>query len=784
MKLFNAISIKKCILAYICLLSLLTLTLSGCGKQDVSGSIGSEGPRSSEGNEGSSTENGTESTKDIDDTPVAVAHINDVQLPEAVINMKCFAVDQNWLYIGTYNSDPNLAEGRGEIVVYRTGLFSPFDPEPHIVIPYDVTPKPFKPYHLLAFVPDGEGGAFIYGQHDPLENGDLFTLDKYDERGDLLWSRDYTGEELAAEGLNLTSGAAASDGRLYLYAAGEGGTVVSFDSDGAIKASHASGLDTLEGVLVTEDDGVYEYGYVGEKQSFAALGRGEASPAPFPMEFLKVFGGRGNHMCLNDAEGLWEYDPETDSCSLLWRWDDEYVQMTGRDIEHLRYADDVYYVMNRMPDGETDYTRPSWRPGQTVTFAAVSFQDRAAYPGRETITLARTNSMSRYAYSSFGSSRGLSTWTEDLVRMYNRQSKKYYIEIVNEEENLKPSEKLNRVEMQILKGGGPDLLEVSDVFAPYMAEKGMLEDLTGYYGESGAVSLEDLLPQIREGGAVGGMNVLVIPAFYILTCVSKEPVPLEEWTPWKFIERCQESQMFYSSSPYEMFGRCVSRNLLGRFVDYESGECHFDSPDFIRLLEECKKIPTREVPQTFLEEADFVATDGMRIDSMSTYVMNKADYGKNCYQGMPDWEGGGHLMSAYDVFAMNSQSKCKEGAWDFLEFLLSKETQDKIEWGFPARTESFDRYVERSYRTCEDNIDERFIFVPISWLAPYQPEEEDFVLLREMVASSMYVQGRARNVVNIIVFEEVSMFFKGDADLEQTIEKIQNRVSLYLKEGT
>ena len=776
----------KCVLSYICLLLLLTLTLSGCGNQEASGSAGSEDLWASEEN-GDNSASETASEMDTDDSLVAVADINDIRLPIAVKDMQCIAIDQNWLYIGMLGGT-DQETGQGLVTVYRTGLFDPFDPEPHIVIPYDI--EPYTPYHLLAFVPDGEGGAFVYGQHDPLENGNLFTLDKYDERGDLLWSRDYTGEELAAEGLNLTSGAAASGGSLYLYTAGEGGRVVSFDSDGAIKTSHASGLDTLEGVLVTEEDGVYEYGYVGEKQSFAALGREEASPAPFPMEFLKVFGGRGNYMCLNDAEGLWEYDPETGSCSLLWNWNDEYVQMGGRDIEHLCYVDGVYYVMNRIQNEKNDYTRPIWREGQMVTFAAISFQDRTEYPGKETVTLARANSMSRYAYSSLVSrpgviSKGISTWTEDLVQMYNRQSKKYFIQIVNEGEGLKQSEKLNRVELQILKGEGPDLLEVSDVFAPYMAEKGMLEDLTEYYEGSNVVSLEDLLPQVREGGAAGSKNILVIPVFSINTWISMDPVPLEEWTPWKFLEKCQEDQMFfYFSSPYEMFDRCVSRNLLERFVDYESKECHFDSPDFIKLLEECKKIPTREVPQAALGEADFIARDGTVINSMYEYVMGKNSHGIKYYQGMPDWEGGGHLMSAYDVFAMNSQSKCKEGAWDFLEFLLSKETQDKIEWGFPARTESFDRYVERSYRTCEDNIDERFYFLPISWRAPYQPEEEDFVLLREMVASSMYVQGRARNVVNIIVFEEVSMFFKGDADLEQTIEKIQNRVSLYLKEGT
>ena len=157
-------------------------------------------------------------------------------------------------------------------------------------------------------------------------------------------------------------------------------------------------------------------------------------------------------------------------------------------------------------------------------------------------------------------------------------------------------------------------------------------------------------------------------------------------------------------------------------------------------------------------------------------------YGKDCHQGMPGWEGGGHLMNVYDVFAMNTQSKNKEGAWDFLEFILSKKQQDSIKWAFPARTDSFNEYVERSY-IGGTSVDERFVpGFSAEYAYANQVEEEDLAALREMVASSVYISGNARDAVGNIVYEEVAMFFNGGADLEQTIEKIQNRVSLYLKE--
>lgn len=706
-----------------------------------------------------------------------VADFNDIRLPDYIQNIECFATDQSWLYLGTrwYNEETE----QGEMTIYRNGVFEAYAPEAYIVIPYEI--EPFTPYHLLVFVPDGNGGAFVYGQHDPLENADLFTLEKYDDNGNLLWSKDYVNEELQGKGAGFSDGAAGPDGSLYLYSSGKNGKILSFDPDGNVKASNVSELDSLEGVLVTEDGKLYGYGYVDEKQYFETLAEGGSGLIASPVDFRKAFEGEGGNVCLCSGTGLWEYNPETADSRLLWNWDDEYVQMVGESVEFLCYADGSYHIMNRVQNVSTDYMKPLWRRGQTLTFVTISFRDRADYPGKEVITLARANSMLRYAFSAFmpdSANIGLSTWTEDLVRMYNRQSKKYYVKMVSEGEGLNSSEKLNRVEMQIMQGEGPDLLEVSGVYAPYMVEKGMLEDLTEYYNASSAINLEDLLPQIREAGASNGMNVLVMPAFSITTWISKDPVPLKEWTPWKFLERCQESQLFYVSDPYESYSRCSRLNLLNRFVDYEAKKCHFDSAEFAKLLEECRKVPSKTVQQNVLSEAEYLMIEDF-VSSMHDFAMHNESYGKDCHQGMPGWEGAGHLMNVYDTFAMNKKSKNKDGAWDFLEFLLSKNVQDGIEWGFPVRTDSFDKYLKRSYVSEENSDDEIFVR---GHFIPDEVEEEDFEALRKMVASSVYVPGNSRDMIWKIVNEEVSMFFKGDAGLEQTVEKIQNRVSLYLDE--
>ena len=63
------------------------------------------------------------------------------------------------------------------------------------------------------------------------------------------------------------------------------------------------------------------------------------------------------------------------------------------------------------------------------------------------------------------------------------------------------------------------------------------------------------------------------------------------------------------------------------------------------------------------------------------------------------------------------------------------------------------------------------------------PDNEDIALLREIVYSSVFknwVQGN--NPLWDIVNEEAGMYFAGDSPLEETVQKIQNRVQIYLDE--
>lgn len=726
----------------------MALVLAGCGGKEDAGAH-SQGTEMSK-----TTEEGTDRTGEA---AVPVAEYSRMWLPLAVRNWDCFEMDEQWLYFG---KGPSKYMENGQTDIYRNGIFDAYDPELYLSVSGE-----FAPWF---YVTDKKGGLFLYGQEKSNEGTENFSLEKYDKSGVLQWRRDYAANELGGGGERLKDGLAAPDGGVFLYAYGDGGRVVNVDEAGDIREVYVPKMDRLEGLAVTETGTAYAYGYVGTRQAFEKLG-GDGEPLYAPVGFKSAFGGREGNICLCTSRELWEFMPDAGDHVLLWRWNDEYVQLDGGGVETICYADNDYYIMGREWNDELRNT-PTWKEGEPLAFAKVSFQDAEAYPGKKTVTLAR-------AWSNDGSN----SWLEDMILLYNRQSREYSVKLENNREGQAGVSILSGLEQELLGGAGPDLIELSSVYAPYMARKGMLEDLTGYYDVSSKVRLEDLLPQIREAGDVGGQNVLVIPSFYLRSYISNDPAAMEEWTIWRFLELSGECQMTPVSSPYNAFAVCTELNALERFVDYEAGESHFDSPEFARLLEECAKVPVREVPEVVdsRDYADAAYRLGhWEVSSMNRYLMVKQWYGdKVAYQGMPGWEGAQHGLCPTDVFAMNNASKNKEGAWDFLEFLLSKEAQDAIDWAFPSRESSFESYLERSY-VHEESRDVRF-----GVLVGPQPEEEDFQAVRDMVSASAYTSVfEMKDVVRSIVREEAGMYLKGDAGLEETVKKIQNRVSLYLGE--
>ncbi len=282
-----------------------------------------------------------------------------------------------------------------------------------------------------------------------------------------------------------------------------------------------------------------------------------------------------------------------------------------------------------------------------------------------------------------------------------------------------------------------------------------------------------------------------MPSFNILTLVSlEEEVTVDDWDVWEFLERAENEWLILGQDPVKALMYCMGVRCGEYFIDYEKKECNFDSPEFRKILEACSRVKTYEADHT--DSANHSVFDSTRIESpwdvtrrrIYSYVL--WDYADRIV-GYPGMHGSEHKFYPDSVFAMNSASKHKDGAWDFLEFMMSEEMQSLTSWGFPSRKDVFEQgmsdiYVSPSRANSFPLYDESGQLLLLGMVKEVTAHEIE--VLRGIVENAKYDSwGGSVSPLWRIVANEAEMYFKGDAGLDSTINKIQNRVQLYLDES-
>lgn len=242
------------------------------------------------------------------------------------------------------------------------------------------------------------------------------------------------------------------------------------------------------------------------------------------------------------------------------------------------------------------------------------------------------------------------------------------------------------------------------------------------------------------------------------------------------------------------------------YIDWEKGESHLTEKPFLDLLAFAKKYGDSEGQR---HEAGRLITEGEAFcvaETMSeTHRMN---YLYACFQdspaliGYPRTEGNGIYVSCRELY-VSVYSGCKEGAKEFLRYLISKEVQSKYilysveedvnnagmgvqlygyKADFPVHLEAFKVLLDKTqeldtgefsvYSTREEN---GVRYLP----APYTEEMEQwfYFLLENAQPAKFYV-----SAISGMVSEELALYFAGDVTAEQATEKLDNRVQLYLNE--
>ncbi|MDE6666303.1 MAG: extracellular solute-binding protein [Ruminococcus sp.] len=371
-----------------------------------------------------------------------------------------------------------------------------------------------------------------------------------------------------------------------------------------------------------------------------------------------------------------------------------------------------------------------------------------------------------------------------------------------------------QLKMDIVSGNAPDMIVTYDYsLISELAPKGTFTDLSTYLEKDGDLSKDDIMPNVLKASEIKGKIYSLSPNFSVNTLACKTKFfDKENWTLDEMIDTYHEHPdmqlIRYGNSKEATFE--LASAMMSQFIDYEKAECHFDSDDFKKLLEFCNEFPdedeqinwetaTQDEMEAYWNEMEVLClNDKALLDSV--YLSDLKEYGteKTVYfndditlVGVPSEDGNGSRLSFGNSMAILESSPSKDACWEFMKQFFTDEyyENDMYSYNLPTLTSAFEKKaddsMEKPYYLDEDG--NKVEYDNTYWVnghevnvKPLTKEERDFVV--------DYIKNTTKPVTDVsddvreIIRDEVTKYFKGEADSQQAVDKIQSRVGILLSE--
>ncbi len=230
----------------------------------------------------------------------------------------------------------------------------------------------------------------------------------------------------------------------------------------------------------------------------------------------------------------------------------------------------------------------------------------------------------------------------------------------------------------------------------------------------------------------------------------------------------------------EMF--LAGTETLWGMIDWERGSCDFSGELFVHML----------------EAAERYGDDGKK-GQLPSIIEGRVSYTPVMYDSAAEQEREGKVTcgvmfddgchgAVYSrwTMALNSNSANKEGAWEFLCFLLGDEAQDQ---DTPVSREAFERWLERQRERVADG--KKVVYITetgdkdkTTYVETYTEEdltEEKIAEYRKELEEAKPYPIRTAPILAIIL-DEAEDYFNGSRSAAQVSKIVTNRVQLYLDE--
>ena len=406
----------------------------------------------------------------------------------------------------------------------------------------------------------------------------------------------------------------------------------------------------------------------------------------------------------------------------------------------------------------------------------------------------------------------LSWRTRQNIVSFNKTNDTYRIQVTDYSKYDTESDYsggITRFNADLASGKIPDMLEMNSnvPFATY-ASKGMFEDLGPYLASDPELSKNKYLTNIFDAFGMEGKMYRIVPSFTVQTVAGaaenfgREPGLTAEQIEAVMSRKGNDYRhlLGYTSreSAFYMFLIWGGSN----FIDWQNMTCQYRSKEFTDLLELIRKFPKELAEEDYNEDYDSMYRNGKALlatqylSSYSDYnYLKKGQFGCDVtLLGYPN--GGkkdysGSIVNTGRAYAMSASSPYKEGVWQFLRTMFTKEYQDKIgdlEGGFPVLETSLSAMAEQAQKKPtykdEKGVETEY---DMTWYVNGQEITIDPMSKEEAAFFTDYLKSLTRaftydEKVMEILQEDTAAFFEGQKSAEQVADIIQSRISMYLNE--
>ncbi|MDE6600376.1 MAG: extracellular solute-binding protein [Oscillospiraceae bacterium] len=410
---------------------------------------------------------------------------------------------------------------------------------------------------------------------------------------------------------------------------------------------------------------------------------------------------------------------------------------------------------------------------------------------------------------------------EKAVVDFNKASSEYWVEVTDYATEY-PDDPLTRLNNDLIAGKLPDLLMLSpNMPVDSYISKGLLADLYEFMDKDEVIDRSDYLESVMKAYETNGNLYELIPGFSITTLVGKTSLvgSTPGWTVDEFIRLADaDTDKYIIGDEYNLsitqaeFFSAVTNVCYENFINRETGECSFDSDEFIKLMEFSSRFP-KEVDreQIYANSSNYwddyykACRDGdvlLIIYHLRSFgnirELEKLIFANSVtFKGYPGAAGNGAMFDMRTEIAVTSKASNPDGAWDFVKYLLSDEYQqqftaedsEEASGLFPVKKSVFEGLVEkakeRPYYENDDGI--KVYYEKTWWNGSYTVNigvntNEDNKKVTDFINSVENIS-RYDMQINNIIRDEAAAYFDGRKSAKEAAQVIQSRVQNYLDES-